>query len=308
MDNPSTLVRDLKLRELRIALRVAQCGGILKAATELNLSQPAVTRTIRELELKLGVALFERTSKGVSLTPYGEVFLNRAAAVFGEIRSVELELQQLKTGTQGIVKVGAMPMAAASVVSQAISDLLRSDPGLEFSVFEAPPVELTRALREREIDFAVGRLPGETGHRDFEHELLMYDTMRIVVREGHPLASVQRPKLQQLSSWSWLLPPPGTPVYELIAAEFRSRGFQPPKVAASTLSLLILQRLAANSDCITLLPDAMVRFGMLHGSLMPLRIKLPNTAGPIGITRLAGRNLMPTSLALVEALRNLRSD
>ena len=184
-DLAGRLPRYLKTRELQVFLAVAESHSIAEAARRLSLTQPAVSKCINELENTLGVALFERDSRGISPTRYGEVLSRRAHSIFGEIRLAGEEISQLKGADSGKVSIGVMPVAAGGFAAAAVADLMTSHPGVCVSILEGDHEMLFEALRNRQIDLVVGRLPADLSASDLDRTALP----RPAVRSRPPYAS-----------------------------------------------------------------------------------------------------------------------
>lgn len=284
MDDAERLARDLSLREIRIALAVNRLGGILKASEALNVSQPAVTKVIQQLERKLGLPIFDRTAKGVVPTEYGRVFLARASELDGDIKAIGRENVEYRFGTTGRVRIGAMPVAAASVVPRAMAQFLERSYDCELEIIEGTREYLDEMLRRKDIDLIVGRLP--VGEDDgIERELLIHDPFKVVVRHSHPLVQREHLELDEMMRWKWIFPPENSDAFFLVESAFRARFGALPEIVAYSLSLPVLQRLTAWTDCLCFLPMALLKYGRVSDVLVTLPLDLQETLGPIGISR-----------------------
>src|SRR5712675_1206476 len=114
------VVQRLKLRELRILLAVTKAGSMAKAATQLAISQPAVSRAIADMETTLGVALLNRHQQGVEPTPYGRALIKRSVTVFDELRQGVKEIEFMTAPTSGEIRVGGTPSIAVGIVAAVI--------------------------------------------------------------------------------------------------------------------------------------------------------------------------------------------
>ena len=166
-------MRRLKLRELRILMAVAQAGSMGKAATQLALSQPAVSKAIAEMEYTLGFALLDRTPQGVEPTLYGRSLLKWSAAVFDDLRQGVREIEFLADPGAGEVRVGSHEVMSAALLPAVIDKLSRQHPRLVFTVRQAGTIPLLYGdLRERRVDFIFGRMMSPIDHEDFHAEVL----------------------------------------------------------------------------------------------------------------------------------------
>jgi len=299
------LIDLVKLRDLRVALAVNQAGGILAAARVLNISQPSVTRTIQELEGKLGHKIFDRSTRGFAPTEYGRIFLNSAASISGELQSIQWELEQFTQGTKGTLRIGAMPIAVSGILVPLLNTLLETEPLLDFSVVEAPYDNLMQFLSDREIDIVIGRIWDSSHQLGLCQEVLFHDHMRAVVNRNHPLARAKKITFEDLLSWQWLFPPKETPVYDLMVSEFRRRGLELPKRRVETLSLSLLVSLIGDGQFVTALPNSMLRFNCTTRDIVALDLDLRNTENPIGAIYFSGQEMKPAQELFLEAIRRV---
>ncbi|GJL84120.1 MAG: LysR family transcriptional regulator [marine bacterium B5-7] len=293
------------MRDLRITLAVADNGGILKAAESLNITQPTVTRCVHDLESRLGVSLFHRTSRGVTLTPYGETFVQRGRQIVADVGMLGAEIDAMAHGTKGQVHVGVMPAAINTIVPQALLELQRSYPDISVLVQEGSEVDLLSGLRKRSIDMAIGRLPSERDNLDVCNEVLLNDPLCFVVRLDHPMLSEKRPTVAQSVLYPWIFPERNSLVHRALESAFRTSGHELPKVAIYSTSITCIARVVAESDYIGPLPLSMFRYGARPTSFTQLNIDLPSTISPIGITKLRDRETLPSARRLEDALRSV---
>jgi DNA-binding transcriptional LysR family regulator len=149
-------INRLKLHELQVLLAVAQAGSMAKAAAQLAISEPAVSRSISDMEHTLGVSLFDRSSKGVEPTPYGRALIKRGVAVFDELRQGIREIETIKDPTMGEVHIGATStIAEVGIVAAVIGQMSQKYPRINFHVVEATPEWLFHELRERSLDLII---------------------------------------------------------------------------------------------------------------------------------------------------------
>lgn len=296
------------MRDLRIALAVADNGGIMKAAEFLNVTQPTVTRCVHDLEARLGVILFRRTSRGVTLTPYGEAFIHRCRQIVADIGLLGAEMESMAHGIKGQVSVGAMPAAINTFLPHALLSLQREYPDISVLVREGSETDLLTELRERDIELAVGRLPSEREHPDLSNEVLLSDPLCFVVRPGHPLLSEPEPSVSQSLRYPWVFPRQNSLAHRALESAFRTNGHDLPKIAIYSTSISLISRVVAESDYIGALPGNMFHFHPLPSVFTQLRVDLPSTLAPIGITKLRDRDTLPSTARLEDALRRVCRD
>src|SRR5215472_3455720 len=187
MESSAALSR-IRLRHLRCFVVVAQERTLARAAQRLRLSQPAVSKTLTELEELAGVKLVERGRAGAQLTPAGERFLRHAVDVTQALESAAVALTQTGTPSVPAVEVGALPTVAGGLLARAIARLREHRRGVGVAVRTASNPELLAALKSGELDFAVGRMAEPAMMAGVSFELLYAESMAIVTRPRHPLA------------------------------------------------------------------------------------------------------------------------
>ncbi len=299
------LPRYLSMRQMRMLAAVAEHGSVLKASRALRVAQPSLSRTLTDLEATLGVRLFERSARGMTLTVFGEALLRRVKTIFAELRDAEEDLQSLMGGWHGHVHVGCTPLFSAGVLPRLLSGLMRLRPGLGFSLVEADSEALPEALRERNVDIALGRLPAPGSRADdLDYELLFEERLLLVVGTEHRLARRPRVSLKDLSGESWGLPMPGSMLYRVIAESFTGldRPVPSPRVQADSVDAMA--ELVEAGDLITLVPASHV-----SGQLERYRLKVIHTVeqvafGPVGLIMLRARQPTPAMNVFAAYLRS----
>ena len=194
----------MKLTHLRDVLAVAEQGSIRAAGRLLGTTQPAITRSIRELEHELGVSLFERHAKGIRLTDMGQVFVRRAAAVQQEVRRAREEIDQLKGGGTGEVSIALSTATTMSLMPRAMVEFRRRFPDAVLKVHESFFQPIEKDLLSGRIDLYVGPLDQGKGAAQFAVEVLFPNHRQIVGRRGHPLAAART--LEALTGARWVRP------------------------------------------------------------------------------------------------------
>lgn len=302
MNALESATRRVTLRELRLLLAVARSGSILKAASEIGLTQPALSKAIRDLEATFGVRLFDRTNRGVSATPQGEILLRRATGVFDELRQAADELQSLADADRGELRLGATPAVCAGLLPHAIGAVRRQRPGFRFQITELESGKLASEVAGRSVDLGIGREhPGAGDELAFER--LFDDRLFVVAGEQHPLASKKSVRLKETARYPWALPSLEGSVTAHLQAQFRLQGLSPPDPAVTTMSMLVRHELVANHAFLTVMYGSTLRFGKLPSTLCVLPIDL-SSGIPVGLVRLRNRTLLPSAEVLMQVLRD----
>jgi DNA-binding transcriptional LysR family regulator len=164
--------RRLRLRDLNVFLVVATERNMSKAAVQLAISQPAVSKAITEMELTLGVPLLDRGPRGVEPTLFGRALLKRSAAIFDELRQTVTDIDSLLDPTAGEARIGTAGTLATGLVPAVIERLTRQHPRLSFYLVEGAPATLQRELRERNVELLVARALPPLVDDDLELEVL----------------------------------------------------------------------------------------------------------------------------------------
>lgn len=306
------MLRRLKLKPLLIFERVLESSSIARAARELNLTQPAVTKAIQELEADLDVPLFERTNRGVIPTCYGNLLGARVKTVIAELRYLTDELNAFRSGDTGHVIVGTLISASARLLPDTISKLKQQRPGVLITVREGPTDHLFPALASGELDMVVGRLPERdlplTRMFAFEHTVLYREAMCAVAGCLHPLVSRSDIRLSDLLEWPWILPLPESPARLTAENLFLNAGLSMPTNVVESLSLLTNIGLMQDSPSISLMPRAVAEHFAKLGLLAILNLGDLGKFGDIGYSVRADRAPTPAAHLFIECLKQTAAE
>ncbi|HLG89164.1 MAG TPA: LysR substrate-binding domain-containing protein [Alphaproteobacteria bacterium] len=291
----------MKLTHLRDLVTAAQRGGFRRAARHLGIAQPAITRSIRELERELGATLFERGTTGVVLTPIGQAFFRRSVAIQLELERACDEVKQLQGIATGAVAIGLSTSPHMALLPQVIEPFRRRYPDVLLNISEGLFPAMEAGLRNGSIDFYVGPLSEHHLTGEFSSEKL-FDNRRIVLaRPGHPLADAR--SLTELADASWVT----TSVTENKEAElnpvFDKYGLPPPKIAVQAHSALTVITVAASSDLLAMLPQQCLRSPHAIGRLEQIAVREQLTAPSIFMVTRSLLPLTPVAEHLSDLLR-----
>jgi DNA-binding transcriptional LysR family regulator len=299
--------RRIKLRDLHILLVVVRRGSMAKAATELAISQPAVSRAIADMEHALGLRLLDRDRNGIEPTPYGRALVKRGTTIFDELTQGLQELEFLADPTIGQLRIGSSESVAAGLLPAVIDRFARRHPGIRLNV--AQTVLSTahyRELRDRSIDLLLGWIPTPFAEEDLVVETMLSDPRVVVVGRQSKWARSSKLSLADLADEAWILPPPDTFPGSATADLFRESGLSMPRTPLTTLSIHLCCRLAASGHFVTLLPSSIVRFSGRDLSLKVLPVKLPRTSiVSVAIVTLKNRTLSPAAQIFIDCVREV---
>jgi DNA-binding transcriptional LysR family regulator len=305
--SPETIRRHLstrlKFKHLTLLITVGEQCNIFKAAQLLNMAQPAATKTIRDLENALDLPLFDRSSRGVTPTPYGEVIIRHAKLILAQVKHAAEELASIRDGLSGHVTIGTLLAASPALLPHSLAKLKRERPNITVSVIEGTNAQLLPGVLTGDIDMVVGRLPEVQDEEAVRSEILYREPVAIVARTGHPLAKKKKLTLADLVEAQWILPSPGTTLRREIDSAFHRAGLPVPRSVIESVSILTNRALLVDTDMIAAMPYQVIRAYEEMGLLCQLPIRLQTDAGPVGVTLRAGAQLTPAASYLLEVLR-----
>lgn len=296
-------VTRLKLRQLRLLIAVGQYGSIQHAARELQVSQPAATKLIQDLEADFEVQLFERTNRGVIPTVYGEALIRHGKLILSQVSNAAQELDDLAEGNSGRVVVGTLLAAAPNLLPIAIDAILADRPKVAIKVVEGTNDALMPSLFSGEIDMIVGRLPTYRARAKLVQEKLFDDRIAAVVGKQHPLVGKKKLRFAEVQPFGWILPPQETTLRRQIDQFFISQKQYLPPTIVESVSYLANRSLLQSRDLIGLMPEHVVSHDIGNGLLAELNWVVPFGKGPIGVSHRGQDSLSPAGLAFLQALR-----
>ena len=300
----------MRLQQLQLLLTLARTGSMRASAVIMNVTQPALTKALKQLEEEFGATLVVRSPKGVRLAPAGEMLAARAATVIREIERAREELSALTSDTQTTLSVGVSPAAALMLAANTISTFQSRWPRVRVHLVDALYPKALEQLRSGELNLSLGPLPPAGIGRDLQASALIDSPSVIVVKNGHRLAEAKR--LNDLVSASWLLSGPllgpGDPTH----LGFEQRGLPAACVTVQCESFSTLLAVLPNMDTLAIVPK---RFYDVHGPRMglvalDLQETLPATTIHIfsrtdGPLSLPTQRLLDAFLQEAKALRQL---
>jgi len=295
--------RRLKPRDLHVFLAVAEKGNMAKAAEQLAISRPVVSKTIAELEHTLGVRLLDRTPKGVEPTLYGRALLKRSLAVFDELRQSVSDIEFLANPSAGELRVGFAEVPAAGLVPAAIDRLTRRYPRMRVRTEQGGIGTLLDFLRDRRCEVVVARLLSPEPDMNFEP--VHYDQLFVVVGPRSKWAHQRRIGLADLAEEPWIQSPPEMEPGSPTLAAFRAAGLESPRVVVLSASLNLRYGLLATGPFLTMIPDSALHYGPRRAPIRILPIKLPRWHVPTCVVTLKGRTLSPMAQLFIDSLHEL---
>ncbi len=304
MQTPFTrALNRLKLRQLSLLVAVGRLGNIQAAAQAENISQPAATRMIKELEADFATPLFDRTNRGALPTAQGAALIRHAQLIFAQLSSAAQEMEDITEGTAGRVTVGTLLAGAAQLVPMAVQRVTAERPNLHLRIVDGTNDALMPRVHSGEIDMVVGRLPYHRHRKGLSQTALIEDDVVLVVGRNHPLAGRADLSFDDLRPFGWILPPPDTTLRRQIDEVFvEAAQYQPPNVVES-VNYLTNRTLLGAGALIGVAPRAVAALDLATNVLARLDFALPFGSGPIGVTHRGEDQLSPAALLFLLALQ-----
>ncbi|MBY5972686.1 LysR family transcriptional regulator [Ferrimonas balearica] len=292
-------------RTLSTFLATAKHGSFGRAAREMHLTQPAVTRIIRRLEAHLGAPLFDRTTTGVTLNVYGKAFLPYASTVDAEMANAADLLDSLRGASKGVVRVGGVGSVVSGHLATALQSLLADQPGLQAQVTEEIEDKLLTALKRGEVDLAISPEP----YLDDEITLAcpdpLHDLVEVFASPHHPLAGRDRIPLPEAARHPWALPPLDTPITRELQRRFFARGVETVEIGVLSRSVNMLKSMTVQGGQMCWMPRGLVTLEVEAGDLVALPIPELTFRRTFQIYRRRMGQLPPAAVKLLRALQAL---
>lgn len=245
-----------ELRQLRHFVTVVRIGSFSAAAVELNLTQPALSKSIRLLEQSLGVRLLERGPSGVTPTQFGERLKTYADLVLTLATEAQEEIDALRGIRRGSLHIGASSSVLRALIPKAINNFLVQHPDIDIVVREGLNDTLLDLLHSGRLDLAVTTRPVDAVNPDIDYVMLLEEPLWIVGSSRHPLAAASSLSLADLAPYSWIVPPKPDPDRLRLETLFTNAGLPRPRVAMETTSTLFLSSILENSDHLSYFPSS----------------------------------------------------
>jgi LysR family transcriptional regulator, pca operon transcriptional activator len=297
------LPASIKLRHLNTFAEVARLSSVARAADALHVSQPAITKTIRELEQALGIALVAREGRGIRITHDGEVFLQHATAALTALRHGINSVSGERPEASPPVRIGALPTVSSRIMPPAIKRFLEDPRAGRVEISTGDNDRLLEQLRLGELDLVVGRLaaPDKMTGLTFEH--LYSEKIAFVVRPGHALLVAKPFKPEALLAYPVLMPTRRSIIRQPVEQFLIARGLDTAKGRIDTVSDSFGRAFVKHTDAVWIISEGVIHADLAEGQLAKLPIDTSETKGPVGLTMVADITAPPNLLALVQAIR-----
>jgi len=307
MDWADRIGSRIRLRDLHILLAVAESGSMSKAATQLAISHPVVSKTISDLEQTVGVRLFDRTSQGVELTTYGQTLLKCGVLVFDEMRQGLKQIKFLADPNSGELRIGCAEVIVVGLLPTILERFSRRHPRIRLHVVQVnTAMHQFQELRARNVELLIGRMPLTPLQEEDLFVETLFDEPFVSVAGNHSRWARRREiGLAELVDEPWVLPPYDSAPGTLIAEIFRINKLELPTPALTTLSLHLTVTLVATGRFVGLLPRSVVQFSAGRLGLRILPVKLPMPRFPAILITIKHRTLSPLAERFIACVREV---
>ncbi|ECA7086691.1 LysR family transcriptional regulator [Salmonella enterica subsp. enterica serovar Stanley] len=302
MEKNGLFSQRIRLRHLHTFVAVAQQGTLGRAAETLNLSQPALSKTLNELEQLTGTRLFERGRLGAQLTVPGEQFLTHAVKVLDALNTAGQALNRKEDASADVVRVGALPTAALGILPVAIGRFHQQQKSTSLQVATMNNTMLLAGLKSGEIDLGIGRMSDPELMGGLNYELLFLESLKLVVRPGHPLLQ-ETITLSRVMEWPVVVSPKGTVPRQNAEALLQSQGCKMPAGCIETLSASLSRQLTVDYDYVWFVPSGAVKEDLRQATLVSLPVPTQSAGEPIGILTRFDIPLSTGAQMLIAAIR-----
>lgn len=282
-----------KFRHLSMIVALGELGKIGVVGDMFGLSQPAMSRTLSELEQYAGHPLFIRHNRGVSLTPQGTVLVKHARVVLADAKRAEYEMAAAAAGKGGSVSFGTVMTPASEYIVPALKRIYKTNPTLDINLFVDSSDTLISNLLTGSLDFAICRIPVNMDPEWFDFVPLGKESLRLVVSTTHPLASKTLVSEDDLLNQDWILQPTGSPIRQVIDDLYHKRGLIARNVV-STSSVLLTILMVYQDQRVGIFSKSVAELLAQHGLLHALPFEKELSLAEFGLVKLRGRE-MPAS-------------
>ncbi len=292
-------------RRVQLFLAAARYGNLTEAAASMEISQPALSKSIKALEKTLGVRLLERGRFGVSLTPFGQALMEHGRVIEAEMRNAVGEIQSMRGAQRGHVMVGCGPTEATRLLPLALKVLADQNPEVHVTVLYGLNEALMPWVKQGEVDFALSSVPARSTDAELVHDFLSTEHASVVARADHPLSKHKVVTPQMLLKYPWILPRQRE--LERLAFDdyFVAHDLEPPVAQVETTSTVLMKSMVMQSDALTFIPKELIYWEVRAGQLKALEATGHQWERRVGITRRRKGTLSPASKLLMQAVKSV---
>ncbi len=297
------LAHRVRVRQLQIAVAVADRGSLLQASLALGISQPSVTKVITGIEEILGVSIFDRLPRGVHLNEFGKAFVASARRILAEIDHVESDIMQIAEGQAGTLAIGALPTAAAGLLPAILPKFRQAYPGIAVNVTAGRTDKLLPDLHSGSLDLIIGRLYEVETRDDLNREVIYNEPLALMCRAGHPILQQTPVEKSDFEHFEFALPAFAQRLSQDVEDVVSQAGIAIALPMRST-SLACIREYVLGGDVLTILPRLMMVGDLIRGDVAVVPFALPRQERPAGIITLRHRQMSKAQKTFIEVMRS----
>lgn len=302
--NGSRTPLKISSRQISLVNSLAECRNMRLAAMAMHTTQPTVSLLLQQLESRLGVKLFERLSRGLEPTIYGDVLIRYARSVVHDFEHAQAEISELSKGASGFVRIGSVAGSVPLFLTRKLIAFKEESPRVRISVDVETSDTLIPKLLQGDLDLVLGRLPDHLGNRDLAIDHFDEgEQMSVIARPGHRLARKKSIRLTDLFELTWILHPIGSPMRLRIETALKKTRATSTLDIVETTSILLTTSMIQASDMISVVPRDVARHYADHGMVTILPVKLPVSMVNLGIITRKSKVLSPAVTRFLAHIR-----
>lgn len=295
----------MKLEQLKNLVAVGRAGSVRQASRDLNLSQPAITKSIKLLEAELGCDLLHRRSHGVTPTASGQALIKRALAIEAELNSARHEIDSIEGVTTGDIRVSASPSVAINLIPRAVLTLKAARPNVTVHIEDGVYPQVLSTVRNGDLDAAVCLMPEQANADELDIEVLVEDALTPAVRADHPLTRERNLSLRDLIDEEWIIFGRRGENRDIYEQTFRLNGLEPPRSSIECTSFTCALALVEKSDYVVLVPKQVFADRAQNLSIAPLSLNTPMQPWTIAAITRTNAVLSPACRVFLDELRRI---
>jgi LysR family transcriptional regulator, pca operon transcriptional activator len=296
----------IRLRHVACFLEVARLRSMAGAAEALNISQPAATKTIQELEALLGGQLLDRSRRRLSLTPFGEVFYRYASTSLAALRQGIDAARGVQEAP--ILRIGALPTVSARILPQAVRAFSAEESGVTARIVTGPNGYLLSLLRTGDVDLVIGRMAEPQAMVGLSFEHLYSERVVLAVRPDHPLLAERHFQLRMIERYQALTPTPDSVIYPVVQRILLSQGISGLADRIETVSNAFGRSYVRQTDAVWIISEGVVANDLAERQLAVLPVDTSETLGPVGFTTRTDTTPTLAATSLMQAVRGVAAE
>lgn len=296
-------LRNIKLRQLECFVEVARQNSVTGASQTLRLTQPAVTRALRELEDALGHRLFEKNGRGIKLSHYGDVYLKFAGESLAAVRRGTIALDDLVLSEGTLLRIGALPTVSSRIMPSVFATYLESSARSPLAITTGDNLQLLEQLRQGNLDIVVGRLAAPELIQGHRYEPLYSEKVVFAVNSDHPLFQLPYISIDSLQNYPMLMPAKTSIIRSYVDRLFIEHGMTPSRQTIETISDSFGRIFTLDYNAIWIISEGVVSKDIARGIFRVLPFSTDTTLGSVGIYFNPAIPPSPSAQILIDILR-----